>query len=121
MRQVDVIVPVYNVEKYLKRCLESLINQTLSSEKYRVLLVDDGSTDGSPTICQKYADENPPAPGKMRPRKRKQKKSLTNGKPWHIIATNKKPVIEKSNRSIFVYSEPQMVKVRQRKDRRMAS
>ena len=59
MRQVDVIVPVYNVEKYLKRCLESLINQTLSSEKYRVLLVDDGSTDGSPTICQKYADENP--------------------------------------------------------------
>lgn len=59
MRQVDVIVPVYNVEKYLKRCLESLINQTLSSEKYRVLLVDDGSTDGSSTICQKYADENP--------------------------------------------------------------
>ncbi|MBQ6052023.1 MAG: glycosyltransferase family 2 protein [Clostridia bacterium] len=49
----SIIVPVYNVEKYLKECIESLINQ--NSENYEILLIDDGSTDQSPTICDNYA------------------------------------------------------------------
>ncbi len=59
MRQADVIVPVYNVEDYLERCLDSLQNQTLSSGKYRVLLVNDGSTDASGEICRRYVQGNP--------------------------------------------------------------
>lgn len=50
---VSVIVPVYNVEKYLPRCLDSLVNQTY--EKLEILLVDDGSTDSSGEICDAYA------------------------------------------------------------------
>ena len=42
-RQVSVIVPVYNTEKYLRRCLESLVHQTLKD--LEILVVDDGSTD----------------------------------------------------------------------------
>lgn len=51
---VSVIVPVYNVRDYLKTCLDSLINQRFDG--YEVLLVDDGSTDGSSTICDEYAE-----------------------------------------------------------------
>ena len=50
---VSVIVPVYNVEKYLPRCLDSLVNQTY--EKLEILLVDDGSADSSGEICDAYA------------------------------------------------------------------
>ena len=46
------IVPVYNVAKYLSQCLDSLINQTYP--EFEVLLVDDGSTDGSAEICREY-------------------------------------------------------------------
>ena len=49
MIKISVIVPVYNVEKYLRRCLNSLLIQTLKS--IEIILVDDGSTDGSPRIC----------------------------------------------------------------------
>ena len=41
--QISVIVPVYNVEKYLKRCLDSLINQTM--KEIEIIIVNDGSTD----------------------------------------------------------------------------
>lgn len=47
--EVSVIVPVYNAEKYLKRCIDSLKNQSL--ENIEILLVDDSSTDSSPEIC----------------------------------------------------------------------
>ena len=49
---ISVIVPVYNVERYLKRCIESIINQTYKD--LEIILVDDGSTDSSGNICDKY-------------------------------------------------------------------
>ena len=48
----SVIVPVYNVEHYLRRCLDSIVNQTF--DDYEVVLVDDGSTDASGSICDEY-------------------------------------------------------------------
>lgn len=50
---ITVIVPVYNVEKYIKECVESLINQTYKN--IEIILVDDGSKDKSGTICDAYA------------------------------------------------------------------
>lgn len=50
---ISVIVPVYNVEKYLARCVDSIINQTYKD--YELLLIDDGSTDNSGVICDQYA------------------------------------------------------------------
>ena len=53
---VSIIVPVYNVDKYLSNCVESLINQTYS--QIEIILVNDGSTDTSPAICKRYADQD---------------------------------------------------------------
>ena len=50
---LTVVIPVYNVEKYLKRCIESILIQEWKN--YDILLVDDGSTDNSPQICEDYA------------------------------------------------------------------
>lgn len=52
---ISVIVPVYNVEKYLDRCLRTLLNQTYKN--IEIVLIDDGSTDHSPQICDAYADK----------------------------------------------------------------
>lgn len=49
---VSIIVPVYNIENYLEKCLESLVTQTL--EEIEIILVNDGSTDGSESICKRY-------------------------------------------------------------------
>ena len=54
MIKVSVIMPVYNVEKYLEECLESVINQTL--KEIEIICVNDGSTDGSLQILYKYAE-----------------------------------------------------------------
>ena len=54
--KVSVIVPVYNVEKYLKRCVDSLTGQTLSD--IEIILVDDGSPDGCPALCDAFAAED---------------------------------------------------------------
>lgn len=53
MKLISVIVPVYNVEKYIRDCIESIINQ--SSSNLEIILVDDGSTDASGQICDQYA------------------------------------------------------------------
>lgn len=53
---VSIIVPVYNVEKYLKQCIESLINQTYKN--IEIILVEDGSKDSSPKICNRYAKKD---------------------------------------------------------------
>ena len=50
---VSIVVPIYNMEQYLDRCLESIVNQTY--EKMEIILVDDGSTDRSPAICDRWA------------------------------------------------------------------
>ena len=56
MAKVSVIVPVYNVEKYLKRCLDSLINQTLSD--IDIICINDGSKDSSLQILEQYAQKD---------------------------------------------------------------
>ena len=56
MAKVSVIVPVYNVEKYLKRCLDSLINQTLSD--IDIICINDGSKDSSLQILEQYAKKD---------------------------------------------------------------
>ena len=52
MIKVSIIVPIYNVEKYLHQCVDSLLNQTLRD--IEVILVDDGSPDSCPHICEEY-------------------------------------------------------------------
>lgn len=53
----SVIVPIYKVEKYLKRCIDSVLGQTCKD--FELILVDDGSPDNCPQICDAYASENP--------------------------------------------------------------
>ena len=55
--KISVIVPVYNVEKYLRKCLDSLVNQTFKD--YEVILVNDGSTDNSANIINEYLSKYP--------------------------------------------------------------
>ena len=50
---ISIIVPVYNAEKWLERCLDSIVAQTYTD--WELLLIDDGSTDDSATICDEYA------------------------------------------------------------------
>lgn len=52
-KSISIIIPVYNVEKYLSRCIRSLLNQTFSD--FEILLIDDGSTDKSGEICNEYS------------------------------------------------------------------
>lgn len=54
--RVSVVVPVYNVDKYLRRCVDSILAQDMSVDE--IILVDDGSTDNSGCICDEYAARN---------------------------------------------------------------
>lgn len=57
MPKVSIIVPVFNVEKYLKKCLDSLVNQTL--DEVEILIINDGSTDNSDKIIEKFQQKFP--------------------------------------------------------------
>lgn len=57
MYKVSIVIPIYNSEKYLEKCLDSLVNQTL--EDMQVLMINDGSKDSSEEICLKYVKEYP--------------------------------------------------------------
>lgn len=54
--KISIIVPVYNVEKYLSRCMQSLLNQTL--KEIEIILVDDQSPDNCPQMCEEYASSD---------------------------------------------------------------
>ena len=53
--KVSIIVPVYNVEAYLKKCVHSLLAQDLQQDEYEIILVDDGSTDSCGAMCDAFA------------------------------------------------------------------
>lgn len=53
---LSIIIPVYNAEKYLEECLNSILSQNINRD-YEIICVDDGSTDSSPEIISKYADQ----------------------------------------------------------------
>lgn len=55
MEKISVIIPVYNDEKYLAQCLDSVLRQTYSN--LEIILVDDGSTDSTPELCEKYREK----------------------------------------------------------------
>ncbi len=62
---ISVIIPVYNVERYIRRCLDSVLAQ--EGVSLEVILVDDGSTDSSGAICEEYAKKD----GRIRPASKK--------------------------------------------------
>ena len=53
--EVSIVIPIYKVEKYLERCVQSIIEQMDSS--LEIILVDDGSPDKCPVICDEYAEK----------------------------------------------------------------
>lgn len=56
IKLISVIIPIYNIAPYLDKCISSVINQTYSN--LQIILVDDGSTDGSSDICDRYAEQD---------------------------------------------------------------
>ena len=57
MTKLSIVIPVYNVESYLRKCIESVLSPGLGD--YEIVLVNDGSTDSSPEICAEYAAQYP--------------------------------------------------------------
>ena len=57
MIKISVIVPVYNQEKFLGRCIRSLLSQKYNKNNYEIIIVNDGSTDNTPKVINKYANQ----------------------------------------------------------------
>ena len=55
MIKLSIIVPIYGVEQYLRKCVDSLLNQDILSTEYEIILVEDGGHDKCPQICDDYA------------------------------------------------------------------
>ena len=53
---ISIVIPVYKVELYLEKCIESIINQTYKN--LEIIIVDDGSPDNCPKICDEYAQKD---------------------------------------------------------------
>ena len=58
MIKLSIIVPIYGVEKYLRKCVDSLLTQDLPSSYYEIILLDDESPDACPQICDEYATKS---------------------------------------------------------------
>ena len=58
MKSLSIIVPVFNVEKYLCKCLDSLFDQDILLDEYEIIIINDGSTDDSAIICESYKNKN---------------------------------------------------------------
>lgn len=56
--RLSIIIPVYNVEKYIAKCLDSILDQNLPAKEYEIIIVNDGSTDGSLRVIKNYAKVN---------------------------------------------------------------
>lgn len=56
MELISIIVPIYNIEKYSKKCVDSIINQTYKN--LEIILVDDGSPDNSGKICDEFSEKD---------------------------------------------------------------
>jgi glycosyltransferase involved in cell wall biosynthesis len=56
MPKISIIIPIYNVERYLRRCLDSVVSQTFAD--FECILIDDASPDGCPAICDEYAEQD---------------------------------------------------------------
>lgn len=59
MKELSIIVPIYNVEAYLEECVKSCLHQNIPHSQYEILLVNDGSTDSSPRIAERIQKEYP--------------------------------------------------------------
>lgn len=59
MIDLSIIVPLYNTEKYIARCLDSLLNQNIPADKYEILVINDGSPDNGKQLVEKYVSEHP--------------------------------------------------------------
>ena len=55
---LSIIVPVFRAEPYLERCVQSMLQQDLAAEEYEIILVDDGSDDRCPALCDQYAAQH---------------------------------------------------------------
>ena len=58
MKKISIIIPLYNLEGLIGKCIASALDQDLPPEEYEVIVVDDGSTDGSGAICDRYAEKD---------------------------------------------------------------
>lgn len=56
--KLSIIIPMYNAEKYIANCLDSILSSDLPKDEYEVLIINDGSTDNSPSIAQEYVKTN---------------------------------------------------------------